>query len=134
MKYKEVKDHRESGQLLRHHLVDESGGKHGEYRVYHEDGQIWWHYFFSTDRKCGEVKAFKSDGILQHNFLMDGNGNELATVIFIGEPSEHTEEQLIEIAKEHNLPLLSELPKTEAERTHWNLKYPHLPCLPIESK
>ena len=70
---------------------------------------------------------FNDDGNLQHHFLRDGKSNELATVIFDGKPSEHTEEQLIEIAKEHNLPLFSDLPKTEAELTLWNLKYPHLP-------
>ena len=130
MKYKEFKEHYKSGHLFSHYFLDESGSRCGEYRRYYKNGQLWWHSFSSKDRDCGDKKSFRSDGTLQHHYLKDGKGNEISTV----NPSIHTEEQLIEIAKEHNLPLLSELPKTEAELTHWNLKWPDCPCLPIESK
>ena len=134
MKYKEEKVHYGSGQIKRHYFLDESGKTCGENWSYHESGQLKWHYINRNDKDYGEVKAFNSDGTLRHHCLKDGKGNKLATVIKYDMPSTHSEEQLIEIAKEHNLPLLSDLPKTEAERTHWNLKWPDLPLLPIPSK
>ena len=134
MKYKEVKQHFLSGDLMYHYSVDENDREFGEYRDYHENGQLYWHNFMLNDCDCGEVKGFNDDGTLRYHYLIDSKGNTLANIVFDGKPYTHSEEELIEIAKEHNLPLLSELPKTEAERTHWNLKYPHLPCLPIESE
>ena len=134
MKYKEVKDYYESGELERHYFVDENGNKRGEYRSYCKNGQLRWHYFSHIDYDYGELKMFNEDGTLYHHCLRDGKGNELANVIRYGKPSTHTEEQLIQIAKDNNLPPLSELPKTEAELTHWNLKWPELPLFPIETK
>ena len=131
MKYKEVKKHYRSGKLMFHHMIDETGNGYGEWRYYHMNGQLYWHNFSRDDYDYGEVKKFNSDGTLFHHYLMDDKCNELATVVRGGHPSTHSEEQLIQIAKEHNLPLLSELPKTEAEVTLWNLKHPDLPCLPI---
>ena len=133
MKYKEVKKHYDSGQLKRHYFIDESGRTHGEYRRYHENGQLHWHYFNHINYDYGEAKLFNKDGTLYHHYLKDGKGNEIATVIDKGKPSTHSDEELIQIAKDNNLPLLSELPKTEAELTHWNLKHPTTPYLPIES-
>ena len=134
MKCKEEKHYYETGQLFRHYFVDESGSKHGEYRNYYRNGQLRWHRISLNSLSYGEVKEFTYEGGLQYHYLMDGEENELATVIEHGRPATHTESQLIEIAKEHNLPLLSELPKTEAEVTLWNLKWPDFPCLPIESE
>ena len=133
MKCKEVKEYYKSGELKRHCFVDDNGKKHGEYRDYYENGHLRWHYFTRNGRECGEVKWLNGKGTLNGHYLIDGKGNILATVIRYGKPSTHSEEQLIEIAKEHNLPLLSELPKTEEEVTLWNLKYPDLPLLPIAS-
>ena len=134
MKYKEVKNHYKSGQLKFHYFVDDIRHMHSEFRRYHKNGQIGCHYFRYHGYDYGEVKTFNGDGSLLQHYLKDGNGNELATVIENGKPATHTEEQLIEIAKEHGVPLLSDLPKTEAELTHWNLKHPDCPCLPIESE
>ena len=134
MKYKEVKKYYKSGQLQRHYFIDESASICGEHRVYHDNGQLWWHYFRTRWQIYGEIKRFNADGTLRYHYLKDSKGNELATVIDHYTPDTQSEEQLIEIAKEHNLPLLSELPKTEAEVTLWNLKWPDCPCLPIESK
>ena len=133
MKYKEVKEYYESGKLRCHFLEDENGRRTGEYRDYHDNGQLWWNYFFRNKCVYGEIKIFNDNGTLYDHQLKDGKGNEIATVIEFNKPSTHTEEQLIQIAKEHNLPLISELPKTEAERTLWNLKYPDMPCLPNAS-
>ena len=134
MEYKEIKDHYMSGQLHRHRLLDESGCKYGEYRRYHENGQLFWHYFSSRNSSYGEVKVFNDEGALRYHFLKCSKGNVLASTTNDGKPDKHSEEQLIQIAKEHNLPLLSEMPNTEAERTLWNLKWPDLPLLPIESE
>ena len=131
MKYKEVKRYYESGDLEYHYFLDENHNEYGEFRVYYKSGQIAWHHFVINDRIYGEEKWFDYDGTVIHHYLKDGNCNEIATVISFGKPATHTEEELIEIAKEHGLPLLSELPKTEAELTHWNLKYPNIPLLPI---
>ena len=124
MEYKEVKMHYESGQLYGHYFEDESGNRSGEYRSYHWNGKIWRNCLYLRGCTYGDIKQFNSDGTIEAHCMMDGKGNMLAFV---------TEEQLIQIAKEHGLPLLSELPKTEEEVTHWNLKWPDLPCLPIES-
>ena len=129
MKYKEVKDYYESGELERHYFVDENGNKRGEYRSYCKNGKLRWHHFRCNDYGYGEAKWLNNDGTLYDHCLKDGKGNELATAIYKGQPSTHTEEQLIEIAKEHSLPLLTDIPKTETELTHWNLKHPDLPCL-----
>ena len=136
MKYKEVKRHYDSGGISRHYFVDENGNIHGEVRTYHENGQLEWHYLRRSRVIFifGEVKMFNTGGTLIHHCLKDVNSDVIADVIYCGNPSTHSEGQLIQIAKEHNLPLLSELPKTEAELTHWNLKYPDCPCLPIESE
>ena len=134
MKYKEVKEYYNSGQLEYHYYEDENGHKCGECRYYHEDGKLQRHYMIRVRFYYGEVKTLNTNGTLRHLYLKDGDGIELATVIEYDKPSTHTEEQLIQIAKEHNLPLLSELPKTEAERTLWNLKHPDLPLLSIESE
>ena len=134
MKYEEAKWHYESGVLGRHYFVDEDMHSCGECRDYHMDGGLCCHYYRRNGYNYGEVKVFNENGTLRGHCLMDGRGYKLAIVIEYDKPASHSEEQLIEIAKEHNLPLLSELPKTEAELTHWNLKWPDCPCLPIESK
>ena len=134
MKNKEVKRYYKSGQLERHHLVDRNDDDCGECRIYHGNGKLWWHKFSLSGCHYGEVKWFSKDGTLCDHYLVDSEGNELATVIENDKPSTHSEEELIQIAKDNNLPLLSELPKTEAELTHWNLKYPDFPCLPNESE
>ena len=134
MQHQEVKKHYKSGQLRCHYLLVENGDRHGEYREYHENGKLSWHAFSHTGWHYGEVKMFNSDGILRNHYLIDGKGNELAVVIYYDESTTHSEGQLIEIAKEHNLPLLSEIPKAEAERTLWNLKHPDCPCLSNESE
>ena len=134
MKYERVKEHNKYGKLYRHYFMDETGNKRGEHRYYQKNGQLGWHSFSRSGYRYGEVKAFDDTGTVYHHYLMDGKCDEIATVIESGKVSTHTEEQLIEIAKEHNLPLLSELPKTEEEVTLWNLKWPDMPCLPIEYK
>ena len=134
MKYKEVKKHYESGELSCHFFEDENGNAYGEYRRYHENGNLMSHSIRCNDRIYGDMKLFTDDGTLRHHCLMDGNGNELASVIEFQKPDTHSEEQLNEIAKEHDLPLVSELPKTESEVTLWHIKNPDCPCLPIESE
>ena len=129
MKYQEIKTFYDTGQLLRHYSVGESGNKCGEFRGYYESGQLAQHSCRRAAHAKGEIKRFNRHGEVTSHYLMDGWGNRLATVNFT-----HSEEELIETAKEHNLPLLSELPKTEEEVTHWNLKWPDCPCLPIESE
>ena len=133
MKYKEAKTHYKSGQLSSHCFLDESGNSRGEYRYYHENGQLSWHRFGLNGREYGEVKWLNGRGTLHVHCLIDSKGNILANVIRYGIPSTHSEEQLIQIAKEHGLPLLSETPKTEEEVTLWNLKHPACPCLPNAS-
>ena len=131
MKYKEVKEYYMDDRIKRQYFLDESGKQWGEYRSYYGNGQVLRHCFRLDDCACYEVKVLNDDGSLYHHYLNDGKGTELATVVEHGEPSIHSDEQLIEIAKEHNLPLLSELPKAEEEVTLWNIKHPDMPCLPI---
>ena len=133
MKYKEVTQHYNTGQLQHHLFMNWNGTVHGEYREYHESGQLEWHYLKRSGVIFGEAKMFSSRGCLFHHYLVDGNGKEIATVISCGKSAIHTEEQLIQIGKEHNLPLLEDIPKTEEEVTLWNLKYPGIPCLPIST-
>ena len=132
MKFKEFKKHHESGYLECHYYEDENGFKCGEQRLYRSDGSLWVHSLARDGISFGEQMSFGNDGEILERYL-HFNCKTMAKVISCGNPATHSEEELIEIAKEHNLPLLSELPKTDAELTHWNLKYPHLPCLPIES-
>ena len=132
MKYKEVKEHYESGHLKRHFFIDESGNKCGEYRSYHENGGLNSHYLKLRGSTYGEIMSFESDGTLYHNCLVDGKFFIIASVISYDKPSTHSEVQLIQIAKERGLPLLSELPKSEEGVTLWNLKWPDQPYLPIE--
>ena len=113
-----------------HFFVDENGRRTGEHRThYNHIGKLFCKCFTRNGHDYGEVKTFNDVGTLRHHYLKDGKGNEIATVIRYGKPAINTEGQLIEIAKEHGLPLLSELPKTEAEVTLWNLKHPDCPCL-----
>ena len=133
MKYEEVRSVL-GGRVSMQYMVSSNEEFAGEHRSFYLNGKLHWHYFERDGWDYGEKKSFTSDGVVYHHYLKDGKGNELATVTNHGEPSTHSEEQLIEIAKEHNLPLLSELPKTEVELTHWNIKYPDFPCLPIESE
>ena len=134
MKYQEVKRHHKNGGIKLHVLLDDSAMAVGEQRHYHEGGQSSWHFFRNGRKRLGEVKVFDCDGVVWFHYLTDDKGNDLASVIEHGEPHDHTEEQLIQIAKEHGLPLLSDLPKSEEEVTLWNLKWPDLPCLPIASE
>ena len=135
MKYKEVKEnyqYRNINQLHTHSFVGDNGKEFGEHRHYFLNGRIFAQYFYRNGREIGEYKVFADDGeLLKHQLLM--GRCVIASVTTGAQPDTHSEEELIEIAKEHNLPLLSELPKTEEEVTHWNLKWPDLPCLPIES-
>ena len=132
MKYEEIKRYMHR-RLRFHYLVNEKRSKIGEYRDYDLSGQLRMHVFFRKDATFGETKVFDHCGELKRHYLIGSRVCHRVAVIENGKPATHSEEQLIEIAKEHNLPLLSELPKTEAEVTLWNLKYPDIPCLPIES-
>ena len=135
MKYKEVKErHGISGRITYHYFEDEYGGGHGESRSYHMNGQMHYHCCIRDDWDYGEVKMYSPLGKLKRHYLTDGKGNVIAAVRMGSASATHTETQLIETAKVHNLPLLSELPKTEAELTLWNLKWPDLPFLPIAPK
>ena len=134
MKYEEVKKHFKHNDLKWHGFIDEAGDHGGEYRVYYQNGQLRSHCFLQTNWRYGEVKVYDDDGELDYHYLEDGEGNELAVVVHSGHSGSHSEEELIQLAKEHGLPLLSELPKTEAEVTLWNLKYPECPCLPISTE
>ena len=137
MKCKEEKHYYESGQLYRHYFVDENHNEYGEFRSYYKSGKLRWHYLNRSDAIFGEAKMFNEDGTLWNHYLVDGKGKgkvkEIANVIEFGKPDTHSEEELIQIAKDNNLPLLSELPKAEVERTLWYLKHPDMPCLPITS-
>ena len=134
MKYQEIKEHYRSGHLACHYYEDDSGNRCGEFRRYYENGHLRWQVLYHDDFTLGEVKTIGINGTLRQHYLQNGKGKMLASVIDCGNPNTHSEEQLIQIAKEHGLPLLSDLPKTEAELTHWNLKWPDLPLLPIATE
>ena len=133
MKYEQVKENYSTGTIKYHHYVNENHNAIGECRVYRPNGQLWCHYFRCNNLDYGEMKIISDTGTLSEHYLFNGSGNRVAIVIQSGKSVHHTEEQLIQIAKERGLPLLSALPKTEEEVTLWNMKYPDFPCLPIES-
>ena len=137
MARKEIIERYASGGVHRHYLVDKNGRAIGEYCEYWESGQFCIHTFYGKSGYAtyGETKAFNPDGTIRYHFLLSTGRKELATVTSLMRPQrDTTEENLVKVANRHNLPLLSELPKTEAEVTLWNLKYPDCPCLPIGSK
>ena len=56
-----------------HYFIDENGLKQGEYKDYHDNGQLWEHTFFQNDKRHGEYKDYHYNGQLwEHSFYQNG--------------------------------------------------------------
>ena len=111
-------------------LVDDCNLRHGLWLSFHAHGGLRGASFASESLAHGEVIYVNSEFNVESNALVtksDATTRLACSVSLWDVAVDSTHEQLIQIAKEHNLPLLSELPKTEEEVTLWNLKYPDLP-------
>ena len=54
----EVKEFWENEQLKAHYFVDEKNEKHGEYKLYYNNGKINTHCFYKDDQLHGEYKWY----------------------------------------------------------------------------
>jgi antitoxin component YwqK of YwqJK toxin-antitoxin module len=55
-----------------HYFIDENGQKHGEYKWWHENGQLETHCFFVDGKRHGELKWWHENGQLgRHCFYVD---------------------------------------------------------------
>jgi antitoxin component YwqK of YwqJK toxin-antitoxin module len=57
-----------------HYFVDEDNRIQGEYKDYHENGQLWVHSFYINGNRHGEYKSFYGNGRkFEHIFFQNGN-------------------------------------------------------------
>ena len=49
-----------------HYFIDENNLKQGEYKSYHENGQLYIHSFYINDNRHGEFKSYYGNGKLNH--------------------------------------------------------------------
>jgi antitoxin component YwqK of YwqJK toxin-antitoxin module len=57
-----------------HYFIDENGQKQGEYKEWHDNGQLYMHCFFVDDKRHGEFKRWYPNGQLsRHCFYVDDN-------------------------------------------------------------
>ncbi len=57
-----------------HFFVDENNLIQGEYKRYHENGQLYIHTFFQNGNRHGEYKSFYGNGRkFEHIFFQNGN-------------------------------------------------------------
>ncbi len=70
--FSDYKYYHDNGQLCWHwHYKD--GKKHGESKRYYESGQLMWHTHYKDGKKYGESKAYYEDGQLKwHYHYKDG--------------------------------------------------------------
>ncbi len=74
-----------------HYFVDEQNRIQGEYRDYHENGQLWEHSFRLNDIRHGEYKEYRENGRLWScSFFQNGNLH--------GEYKEYRENGIIDYA------------------------------------
>jgi antitoxin component YwqK of YwqJK toxin-antitoxin module len=58
----------------KHYFIDENGHKQGEYKEWHDNGQLYVHCFFVDGKQHGEYKWWYENGQLwEHCFYVDGN-------------------------------------------------------------
>jgi antitoxin component YwqK of YwqJK toxin-antitoxin module len=69
-----------------HYFIDENGQKQGEYKEWHDNGQLYMHCFFVDDKLHGEFKWWYPNGQLRmHCYFVDGN----MVIDFRDEPEEY---------------------------------------------
>ena len=57
-----------------HYYIDATGVMHGEFKVWHKNGQIRRHYFFINGLEDGEYKSWHNDGLMwKHCFYSCGH-------------------------------------------------------------
>ena len=119
---------------------DEEYNYSGECMGTYDNGNIESHHFKKDDHYHGEYKGWDENGNLMHHSLDEGS-KEVALVVFqeadryTGVNLERkvvTYEELVEIARERNLPLLEDIPAEDDEegKLLWRLKHPDIPLLP----
>ncbi len=63
-----------------HYFIDENGVKQGEYKDYHDIGQLCEHSFRLNDKRHGEYKHYFNDGALfVHTFHLHGKRHGIFT-------------------------------------------------------
>ena len=65
---REIKDN------FTHYSIDEKSRRQGEYKYFHENGQLWEHAFYLNGNRHGEFKIYQENGQLgRHSFYQHGN-------------------------------------------------------------
>jgi antitoxin component YwqK of YwqJK toxin-antitoxin module len=58
---------------IEHYFIDENDQRHGEYKRWYLDGQLWAHCYYVDGNIHGEFKEWYLDGKLwEHCFYVDG--------------------------------------------------------------
>ena len=97
---KEVKNNR------KHYFINELGRRHGKYKDWHKNGQIWEQSHYVNDKLHGEYKQWYENGkVCVHCFYVNGHYVSFKTLPY---------------------------PTTGEERMLFKLKY-DIPLLPVEN-
>ncbi len=55
-----------------HYFIDENEHIQGEYKDFHENGQLWGHVFYQNGKRHGEYKEyFKNGQLWVHSFYQN---------------------------------------------------------------
>lgn len=85
-----------------HFFVDEQARRQGEYKLWHDNGQLWVHCFYVDNNWDGEFKTWHNDGTL-YNHCFYVNDTEVS---FDEIPYPETEEDRMYFKLKYNLQLL----------------------------
>jgi antitoxin component YwqK of YwqJK toxin-antitoxin module len=71
LKQGEYKFYHENGQLSIHTFY-QNGKCHGEFKSYYGNGQLWEHAFYLNNNLHGEYKRYHKNGLYIHTFYLNG--------------------------------------------------------------
>ena len=77
-----------------HYYENDKGQLHGEYKSYHDNGQLWGHCHFKNGKQHGEYKRHYATGQLRihtyevnskevHDFIKDGDSPEIRMFLYV---------------------------------------------------
>jgi antitoxin component YwqK of YwqJK toxin-antitoxin module len=107
-----------------HYFKDENGQKQGECKWWHDNGQLWMHYFYVDGKQHGEFKSWYENGKLGvHCFFVDGKRHgEYKERYSSGQLWRHCfyvdDKIVIDFFKDPDL-----CPVTDEDKTYFALKY-----------
>ena len=141
----EFREYHRNGQLMNQTLI-KNCRRYSEYTRFDDAGMLDRHTL--CGEQCEQLANVLPSGCWYEHRVVDSAGSlssgyadnletgEVIRTVVDGKYISCSEEELIQIAKEHGLPLLSELPKTEEEVTLWKLKHPDMPVIgaPVEKR